>query len=183
MGSQFLDLDGLKQVKTACDKSYALRDHTHNVSDLDDFSTKVWDATLSRNAGTVLAAPASTDGAASFRQLTSHYLPKNYDSRGVIGTATNWDSCNTDGFYRVSSSDAFTGTGHPPSTMCSYTYGILLVSKIDNVVYTQIYISHQGDVAYRQAWSTTNGVPNYSSWMFPVKTISDGVINGLFTTA
>ena len=46
-----------------------------NIEDLDNFSTKVYDASATRIANTVLAAPNGSNGAASFRALVGDDLP------------------------------------------------------------------------------------------------------------
>ena len=47
-------------------------DDIPNIEDLNNFSTKVYDATISRAANTVLAAPNGSAGAATFRKLVSN---------------------------------------------------------------------------------------------------------------
>ena len=46
-----------------------------NIESLANFGTRVYDATASRNANTVLAAPNGTNGAASFRALVAADIP------------------------------------------------------------------------------------------------------------
>ena len=48
---------------------------TGNASELKDFTTKVYDATLTRIANTFLAAPDDSNGPATFRKITSNDLP------------------------------------------------------------------------------------------------------------
>lgn len=175
--TQFLDLDGLKLVRQACDKTYAAKSHTHSTGQITDFGTRVYDAAASRSAHTVLAAPPEGDGTAAFRELTSHYLPRRYNTRGRINQETSWNACTDDGVYLVSSAGAFTGDGAPSDV---YSYGLLIVNNTVDGTINQTYISHFGDVLYRQAWSWNNGVPSYSSWHYPVKAISDSTINSMF---
>ena len=49
--------------------------HTHTISNITDFGTHVYDATISRTANTVLAAPNGSNGAASFRKLVAADIP------------------------------------------------------------------------------------------------------------
>ena len=53
----------------------AALEHEHNVGDITDFLEHVYDATDSRVANTVLAAPDNSNGVASFRKLVVSDLP------------------------------------------------------------------------------------------------------------
>lgn len=55
--------------------SYTPSSHTHTVSQISDFGTHVYDATISRTANTVLAAPNGKAGSASFRALVAADIP------------------------------------------------------------------------------------------------------------
>lgn len=55
--------------------SYTPSSHTHTVSQISDFGTHVYDATISRTANTVLAAPNGSSGPASFRKLVAADIP------------------------------------------------------------------------------------------------------------
>ena len=55
--------------------TYTPSSHTHTVSQISDFSTHVYDATISRTANTVLAAPNGSSGPASFRKLVAADIP------------------------------------------------------------------------------------------------------------
>lgn len=55
--------------------TYTPSSHTHTVSQISDFSTHVYDATISRTANTVLAAPNGKAGSASFRALVAADIP------------------------------------------------------------------------------------------------------------
>lgn len=48
---------------------------TGNAAELKDFTSRVYDATLSRTANTILAAPDGSDGPATFRKLVENDLP------------------------------------------------------------------------------------------------------------
>ena len=54
---------------------FATASHNHNIELLTNFNSRVYDATISRTAATVLAAPATANGVASFRKLTASDLP------------------------------------------------------------------------------------------------------------
>ena len=53
----------------------ASKSHTHAMSDISNWSTYVYDATVSRTANTVLAAPNGSAGKASFRKLVATDIP------------------------------------------------------------------------------------------------------------
>ena len=55
--------------------TYTPSSHTHTVSQISDFSTHVYYATISRTANTVLAAPNGKAGSASFRALVAADIP------------------------------------------------------------------------------------------------------------
>ena len=55
--------------------TYTPSSHTHTVSQISDFSTHVYDSTISRTANTVLAAPNGKAGSASFRALVAADIP------------------------------------------------------------------------------------------------------------
>ena len=54
---------------------FAQASHSHTVSQISDFGTHVYDATISRTANTVLAAPNGKAGSASFRALVAADIP------------------------------------------------------------------------------------------------------------
>lgn len=55
--------------------TYTPSSHTHTVSQISGFGTHVYDATISRTANTVLAAPNGKAGSASFRALVAADIP------------------------------------------------------------------------------------------------------------
>ena len=59
---------------------FATASHNHNIELLTNFNSKVYDATISRTAATVLAAPATANGVASFRKLAASDLPSHTHS-------------------------------------------------------------------------------------------------------
>lgn len=54
---------------------YAPTSHTHTFTQISDRGTYIYDATLSRTANTVLAAPNGSNGAGTFRKLVSADIP------------------------------------------------------------------------------------------------------------
>ena len=49
--------------------------HTHNMSQISDIHTYLYDATAKRTANTILAAPNGSDGVATFRKLVAADIP------------------------------------------------------------------------------------------------------------
>ena len=56
-------------IKSRADGVYATIDHNHKITDLDEYDSRIYDATASRAQRTVLAAPTDQDGVADFRAL------------------------------------------------------------------------------------------------------------------
>ena len=74
--SGILKGDGAGGVTAAtAGTDYAAANHSHNVNDLGNFSTRVYDATTSRTKNTFLAAPNGSNGAATFRTIAAADLP------------------------------------------------------------------------------------------------------------
>jgi len=55
--------------------AFATSGHNHEIQNLTNFSSRVYDATISRTKNTVLAAPNGSNGAASFRALVAADIP------------------------------------------------------------------------------------------------------------
>lgn len=74
--SGILKGDGAGGVTAAvAGTDYAAASHNHNIENLTNFSSIVYDATISRTKNTVLAAPNGSNGAASFRALIAADIP------------------------------------------------------------------------------------------------------------
>lgn len=72
--------------------TYTPSSHNHNIEGLTNFSAHVYDATISRTANTVLAAPNGSNGSASFRKLVASDLPShthNYAGSSSVGGSAN----------------------------------------------------------------------------------------------
>lgn len=74
--------------------------HTHQMSQISDWQTYVYNATASRDSNTVLAAPSGSQGKASFRKLTASDLPSHTHSYvplsgGTITGNLNFRNTNT----------------------------------------------------------------------------------------
>lgn len=76
---------------------FAMASHTHNIESMNNFSTRVYDATVSRSANTVLAAPNGSNGAASFRKLVENDIPIHNNSYYKIFAAGSGQA----GFIKV----------------------------------------------------------------------------------
>lgn len=74
--SGILKGDGAGGVTAAvAGTDYAAASHNHNIENLTNFGSRVYDATISRTKNTVLAAPNGSNGAASFRALVAADIP------------------------------------------------------------------------------------------------------------
>ena len=56
-------------IKFKADSVYSAIGHNHKIQNLEDYTTRVYDATIVRPADTVLASPQDKDGIATFRKL------------------------------------------------------------------------------------------------------------------
>lgn len=56
-------------IKSKADSVYSAIGHNHKIQNLEDYTTRVYDATNVRPADTVLASPQDKDGIATFRKL------------------------------------------------------------------------------------------------------------------
>lgn len=56
-------------IKSKADNVYSAIGHNHKIQNLEDYTTRVYDATIVRPADTVLASPQDKDGIATFRKL------------------------------------------------------------------------------------------------------------------
>ena len=56
-------------IKSKASTVFATINHNHKIQSLEEYTTRIWDATVSRTKGTVLAAPQAADGTATFRKL------------------------------------------------------------------------------------------------------------------
>ena len=66
------------ELRAVAKSQFATAGHNHNIESLTNYSSRVYDATTSRTANTVLAAPNGSNGAASFRKLVAADLPAAY---------------------------------------------------------------------------------------------------------
>ena len=56
-------------IKSKADSVYSAIGHNHKIQNLEEYTTRVYDATIVRPADTVLASPQDKDGLATFRKL------------------------------------------------------------------------------------------------------------------
>ena len=61
-------------IKSKADSVYSAIGHNHKIQNLEDYTTRVWDATIVRQADTVLASPQDKDGIATFRKLDKNVV-------------------------------------------------------------------------------------------------------------
>lgn len=123
--------------------------HNHNIENLTNFSQRVYDATVSRTAGTVLAAPASANGAATFRKLVKSDIPAlDYlTSSSLSGYAT--ESWVTGKNYLTSSSLS----GYATETWVT-NKGYLTSSSLNGYA-TQDWVTSQSYAT--QTWVSSQG--------------------------
>lgn len=106
-------------IKAKTDTLYAAAGHNHKITDLEEYAMRVWDATVSRTKGTVLAAPQSANGVAGFRKLDKNDVglgnvdntadkDKSVASAARATNATRADALNPT-VYLESSGDNSTG--------------------------------------------------------------------------
>lgn len=94
---------------------YADSTHNHDITTLTNYTARVYDATLSRTANTVLAAPNGSAGAATFRKLVEADLPTISGSKisGAVASATS-----------ATSATNATNTAYLISANANPTYGV-----------------------------------------------------------
>lgn len=66
------------ELRAVNKSQFATAGHNHNIESLTNFSSRVYDATVSRTANTILAAPNGSNGVATFRKLVAADLPAAY---------------------------------------------------------------------------------------------------------
>ena len=72
--------------------SFTPASHNHNIESLTNYGKRIYDATISRSANTVLIAPNGSNGAATFRKLVAADLPAHthsYAGSSSAGGAAN----------------------------------------------------------------------------------------------
>ena len=87
--AQSVSIYGLGSAAYTESSAYSESGHNHNIEDLVNFSTRVYDATTGRTKNTVLAGPGSgSDGAATFRSLVAADIPNLSWSKITSGKPT-----------------------------------------------------------------------------------------------
>ena len=105
--------------------SYTPSSHTHTVSQISGFGTHVYDATISRTANTVLAAPNGKAGSASFRALVAADIPSITKSK-IIDFPSSLPASDVYAWAKASSKPSYSWgeiTGKPGTfTPSSHTH-------------------------------------------------------------
>lgn len=83
-----------KELRAINKAQFAQASHSHTTSNISDFGAHVYDATVSRTANTVLAAPNGSAGSASFRSLVTNDLPNSGVTAGTYGPSANVTGTN-----------------------------------------------------------------------------------------
>lgn len=111
--------------------SYTPSSHTHTVSQISDFGTHVYDATISRTANTVLAAPNGSSGPASFRKLVAADIPSITKGK-ITDFPTSLPASDVYAWAKASSKPSYSWSeiGSKPSTFtpASHTHAYIPLS-------------------------------------------------------
>ena len=81
-----------KTIKSASKADFASSGHNHNIQDLNNYASRIWDATTTRPANAVLIGPNGSNGVANFRKLVAADLPShthNYAGSSSAGGSAN----------------------------------------------------------------------------------------------
>lgn len=136
---------------------FATASHNHNIELLTNFSSKVYDATISRTAATVLAAPASANGVATFRTLTKSdvglsSVDNTADSAKSVKYATSAGSANT--AAKATTADSAT------TAITSKSLQLLSSVRPTSMNFNLAGTDYLGKITYQIATaSTTTGKP------------------------
>lgn len=111
--------------------SYTPSSHTHTVSQISDFGTYVYYATISRTANTVLAAPNGKAGSASFRALVAADIPSITKSK-ITDFPSSLPASDVYAWAKASSKPSYSWgeiTGKPSTfTPASHTHAYIPLS-------------------------------------------------------
>ena len=126
--------------------SYTPSSHTHTVSQISDFGTHVYDATISRTANTVLAAPNGKAGSASFRALVATDIPSITKSK-IIDFPSSLPASDVYAWAKASSKPSYSWSeiGSKPSTFTPSSH---------NHSYLTLYDSRPANINFS---TSTNG--------------------------
>ena len=111
--AKYVNSDNLKY---AIDKIKALlngkanTNHNHNVENLTNYSSRVYDPTLSRTANTFLAAPNGSNGAGTFRKIAEADLPTEMANHAIPYYKTFVGKSGTEGYIKMINIDMSGGT-------------------------------------------------------------------------
>ena len=152
---------------------FAQASHSHTVSQISDFGTHVYDATISRTANTVLAAPNGKAGSASFRALVATDIPSITKSK-IIDFPSSLPASDVYAWAKASSKPSYSWgeiTGKPSTyTPSSHTH--------DDRYYTETEINTKlgaklGAVSANGYYGMARPDGNTSDW---IRTTTAGII-------
>ena len=175
---------------------FAQASHTHTVSQISDFGPHVYDATISRTANTVLAAPNGKAGSASFRALVAADIPSITKSK-ITDFPTSLPASDVYAWAKASSKPSYSWgeiTGKPSTfAPSSHTHNYAGSSSAggsanwaNGATYSNYAIKLQrnptenksGDgLFFFQASSDTTKMPN-GNWWSLIRTQHPGYANG-----
>jgi hypothetical protein len=92
---KYLDYNGLSYLWQKIKAAFSPITHNHEIQNLTNYATRVYDATTSRTANTFLAAPNGSAGAAVFRAIAREDLPAHGAATLRKSTSTTTPTSNT----------------------------------------------------------------------------------------
>ena len=132
--------------------------HTHTKSQITDFGTHVYDATISRDANTVLAAPNGSSGVATFRKLVAADIPSLTKSK-ISDFPTSMPASDVYSWAKASSKPSYSWSeiGSKPSTFTPSSHTHNTIQDINNnqnvtFAYSKAGMDY-GDYTWLAAWN------------------------------
>ena len=149
-------------IKLKADDVYSAIGHNHKIQNLEEYTTRVYDATIVQPADTVLAAPQSDDGVATFRKLDKNDVGlgnvdntadvnKNVATAGIATTGVR-DYNNVNNIIKI----GWTGADLDANTLAcvaGYTSDMKIHTASKNGVRSWLGL---GDSAYKNTKSRSN---------------------------
>lgn len=130
----------------------SLEGHTHDITTLTNYSSRVYDATVTRTANTVLAAPNGSNGTASFRKLAVADLP----TSNILTRQGWWASGSGQNVNDLKGGSTFVYTTHSAPTNGT----MVALDCSGNTNYTaQLIMGYNDGTMY---WRARNG--DNSTW-------------------
>lgn len=177
-----------KTIKSASKADFASSGHNHNIQDLNNYASHIWDATTVRPANAVLIGPNGSNGVANFRKLVAADLPSHtHDAISMMGTNSvtavandtvkNWGPCRNSVHY-------FSKAGVLKDQPSQYGF-VLNISNGASEVHQLWMTQASGNMAHRGAnaqgwtgtWRTILDSSNVSSYALTSDNVAKGNFN------